>query len=97
MRYNPAINPATVSGWVDSTNNKAYLKSTGCTQLKLLVIRNAKGESVLRLDKPVTIQHQLRTIWNQRKAEPSLETLLEDQRSRGDRLTQVLPEVSFKP
>lgn len=97
MRYNPAINPATVSGWVDSTNNKAYLKSTGCTQLKLLVIRNAKGESVLRLDKPVTIQHQLRTIWNQRKAEPSLETLLEDQRSRGDRLTQVLLEVSFKP
>jgi len=97
MRYNPAINPATVSGWIDSTNNKAYLKSTGCTQMKLLITRNAKGESVLRLDKPVTIQHQLRTIWNQRKAEPSLETLLEDQRSRGDRLTQVLLEVSFKP
>jgi len=97
MRYNPAINPASLSGWVDATNNKAYLKTTGCSQVKLLVCRNTKGESVLRLDKPVSIQHQLKTVWNQKKVEPSLETLLEDQRIRGDRTVQVMLEVSFKP
>lgn len=97
MRYNPGINPASLSGWVDATTNKAYLKTTGCSQVKFLVCRNTKGESVLRLDKPISIQHQLKTVWNQKKVEPSLETLLEDQRIRGDRTVQVMLEVSFKP
>jgi hypothetical protein len=97
MRYNPSINPASLSGWIDATNNKAYLKTTGCTQVKFLICRNNKGESVLRLDKPISIQHQLKTIWNQKKVEPSLETLLEDQRIRGDRTVQLMLEVSFKP
>ena len=97
MRYIPSINPASLSGWIDATNNKAYLKTTGCTQVKFLICRNTKGESVLRLDKPISIQHQLKTIWNQKKVEPSLETLLEDQRIRGDRTVQLMLEVSFKP
>lgn len=97
MKYNPGVTPATLSCWIDTTNNKAFLKTSGCTQATLRVCRNAKGESVLRLDKPITIQHQLKTVWNQKKAEASLETLLEDQRIRGDRLIQVLLEVPFKP
>ncbi|MFN5329647.1 MAG: hypothetical protein ACK5DV_10735, partial [Planctomycetota bacterium] len=97
MRYNPAVSPATLSGWIDPATNKAYLKTTGCSQVRLLICRNAKGESLLRLDKPVSIQHQLRTIWNQKKVEPSLETLMEDQRLRGDRSVQVMLDATFKP
>jgi|694.fasta_scaffold04344_16 pimeloyl-ACP methyl ester carboxylesterase len=96
-KWNQAVQPAALSAWVDRPANKINIRSSNCVEVVVKLVRNSQGEGVVRMDKPISIMHKLATVWNQKKVDPDLETVLEGVISRGEREILVLKEVRFKP
>ena len=96
-KWNQAVQPAALSAWVDRPANKINIRSSNCVEVVVKLVQNSQGEGVVRMDKPISIMHKLATVWNQKKVDPDLETVLEGVISRGEREILILKEVRFKP
>lgn len=96
-RWQASTAPATLAAWVDKAANKINVRSSNCLEIVVQIVRNSNGEGNVRLDKPVSIVHKISTVWNQRKIDPDLTTLLETVASRGEREILVMKEIRFKP
>lgn len=96
-QWNPSVQPATIAAWVDKGANKINVRTSGVTEVVVRLVRNGAGESVVRLDRPVSIQHKVATVWSQKSIQPDIATMLEEVASRGEREILVLKEIRFKP
>ena len=96
-QWNPSVQPATIAAWVDKGANKINVRTSGVTEVVVRLVRNSAGESVVRLDRPVSIQHKVNTVWSQKNLQPDILTMLEEIATRGEREILVLKEIRFKP
>jgi pimeloyl-ACP methyl ester carboxylesterase len=89
--------PASMTARIDTESNTVFVRTTGLRQISVWFGRNAAGQTMIDLDKPLTITVGFRTPWIKRKVTPSLEVLLEDLHQRGDRKHLYLARVDLKP
>jgi predicted esterase len=84
-RWKNDIMSATLTAGINRTNNSIQVHAKGVKQLSLWISRNSQGESMLDLDKPVTVYLGGQTKLSNKKVQPNLSVLLEDFYQRGDR------------
>ena len=96
-KWNPSIQPASLAAWVDKAANKINIRSNNAAEIVVRLVRNGAGESLVRLDRPVSIQHKVSTVWSQKNVQADIATLLEEVASRGEREILVVKEIRFKP
>ena len=82
--WNGVSRPATFVARIDTSSNFINLDVAGARQVTLWFGRNSRGESIVDLAKPITVNVNLVAKVANRKIEPSLEVLLEDLFLRGD-------------
>ncbi len=96
-QWNPSIQPATIAAWVDKGANRINVRTSGVNEVMVRLVRNAAGESVVRMDQPVSIQHKVSTVWSQKSIQPDIATMLDEVATRGEREILVLKVIRFKP
>jgi predicted esterase len=94
-RWNNFISPASLTGRIDPNTNEIVLKTLGVRRLTVWLGRNAQGDYMVDLDKPVNIKIGFRVYWA-RKVKASLGVLLEDLYERGDRQQLFVAKVDLK-
>ncbi len=89
--WNPRVFPAEVAALVEPSLNQISLSQRGFSRLTIWLARDAR----IDFDKPVKLyvnSHQLGQV----KAKPSLEVLLEDYATRGDRARLFVAKIELK-
>jgi pimeloyl-ACP methyl ester carboxylesterase len=95
-RWNPSVSSATMTARIDRETNHIYVRTYGLTQLSIWLGRNARGETMIDFDKPVTVHVGVETSkWVNKKVTPSLALLLEDVFQRGDRQRLFLAKIDL--
>jgi pimeloyl-ACP methyl ester carboxylesterase len=86
--WNGRVVPATLQAHIAPENNEIQLRLAGVNQVTIWLGRNARGESLIDFDQPVSVWVGLQRKLANQGITPRLATLLEDLYLRGDR--QVL-------
>ncbi len=96
-RWKTQITPATMTGYIKPADNEVVLKTLGLNQVTLWLGRNAKGQSQIDWDRPLTVYLNRTVKLSSRKVSPSLDVMLEDLNERGDRQQLYLQKIEMKP
>ena len=94
--WKKSVNPATLTGRIDSATNEVYIKMFGVRRGAILIGRNYLGQNMLDYTKPVTIRVNKDVILGNQKIIPSLKVLLESLYQTGDRQRLFLARIDFK-
>jgi hypothetical protein len=89
------VEPAKLCATIDPATNEVKVWKAGIKQVTVWLGRNGKGENMVDLDKPVTVFVNGTVRWNNRKAPPSLETLLKELAERHDRQRLFLARIDI--
>jgi pimeloyl-ACP methyl ester carboxylesterase len=92
-RWNNLIQPAKISARVVPATNTIISKGVGVNQMTIWIGRDSAGRYLLDLDQKVTIRAGVREWSGMLK--PSLEVLLEDLHTRGDRKHLFVAKKTF--
>ncbi|MSR29906.1 MAG: hypothetical protein EXR99_00230 [Gemmataceae bacterium] len=90
------LSPASFFCKTDRGNNTINVRVHGVKDFFLLLGRNAKGETQINFEKPVTVATSFTNKWVG-KAVPSLETLMENLYETADRTALVYTRLTIKP
>jgi pimeloyl-ACP methyl ester carboxylesterase len=90
------VQPAWMTARIDKQNNEVFVSAAGLNQMTVWLGRNARGETMVDFDKPLTVKLGLAAVWNNRKVTPSLAVLLEDLALRGDRQVMFVAKILLK-
>jgi pimeloyl-ACP methyl ester carboxylesterase len=93
--WRPAVQPAMIYAKVDPQANAITIKTSGLRQVTLWLGRNAQGQNMVDLTKPVLVRTTLDKPLARKNLTPSLETLLEDLYQRGDRQLLFLARIDL--
>jgi pimeloyl-ACP methyl ester carboxylesterase len=92
-RWKNSVPPASLTGRIDPVGNDIQLRVSGVRKVTVWLGRNARGQYMVDLEKPLTVRVGFGVRVNRRLVRPSLKVLLEDLHERGDRQQLFVAKV----
>jgi hypothetical protein len=89
------VEAARMTATVDATRNEIHVSTFGIGQFTVWIGRNAKGETLIDLDREVTVRPNLGSDPVKKTLTPSATVMLEDLYDRGDRQRLFLQKIAI--
>jgi hypothetical protein len=94
-KWRPRVEAARMTATVDTAKNEIRVSTAGVGQFTVWIGRNAKGETLIDFDRPVTVTPNINVKPVTKKLTPSAAVMLEDLYDRGDRQRLFLQKVDI--